>query len=215
VTRRETVVREIGRRRVSAIIRTKDASLAREAMAAAVRGGFRIVEFTLTTPSALELIQEFSANDDLLVGAGTVLTTRQAADAVRSGASFLVSPVVDPEVISEAARLDAASIPGCFTPTEMQAADAAGADLVKVFPSPADIATYVRQVRGPLPHLKMFPTAGVDEENFQSVLAAGAYGVGFVSSLFPPDELERKDFARIEARAARVMSAQPLPLDSA
>jgi len=206
VTQREEIVEVIRQRKASAIIRTQDASLARDAMAAVVRGGFGIVEFTLTTPSAMELIEEFASNEEILVGAGTVLTTRQAVDAVKAGARFLVSPVVDPAVIGAAWRqLDVVSIPGCYTPTEMQEAHNAGADLVKVFPAPANIPLFVRQVRGPLPHLKLFPTAGVDESNFIDVLDAGAFGVGFVSSMFPPDELERRDFDAIEARARRVV----------
>lgn len=205
MAQRQAILEEIGKRRASAIIRTNETRLAHEAMAAVVRGGFRIVEFTLTTPGALELIKEFSSNQDLLVGAGTVLTPRQGEDAVKAGARFLVSPVVDPVVISKARDLDVVSIPGTFTPNEMMAADRAGADIVKLFPAPANVTRYVTQIRGPLPHLKIFPTAGVDEENFEAVLAAGAFGVGFVSSLFRPDDMERRDFQSIEERAGRIM----------
>jgi 2-dehydro-3-deoxyphosphogluconate aldolase/(4S)-4-hydroxy-2-oxoglutarate aldolase len=174
-------------------------------MSAVVRGGFRFVEFTLTTPGALDLIEEFSSNQDLLVGAGTVLTSEQGEDAVKAGARFLVSPVVDSGVINKARELDVVSVPGTFTPNEMMAADRAGADIVKLFPAPANVTRYVTQIRGPLPDLKIFPTAGVDEENFEAVLAAGAFGVGFVSSLFHPDDMERRDFQSIEERAGRII----------
>jgi 2-dehydro-3-deoxyphosphogluconate aldolase/(4S)-4-hydroxy-2-oxoglutarate aldolase len=202
---RQNIIEEIGMRRASAIIRASDTDLARDAMAAVVRGGFRIIEFTMTTPGALELIREFSSNQDLLVGAGTVLTPGQGEDAVKAGARFLVSPVVDPEVISKARELDVVSVPGTFTPNEMMAADQAGADIVKLFPAPANVTRYVTQIRGPLPHLRIFPTAGVDEENFEAVLAAGAFGVGFVSSLFCPADMERRDFQSIEERAGRII----------
>jgi len=202
--RRNGIVEEMGRRRVSAIVRSKDRDTASGAMEAAVAGGFRMIEFTLTTPGALELVEEFSRREDLLVGAGTVLTPSLAKEAVAAGARFLVSPVVDPEVIQEARRLDVASVPGCSTPTEMMAARRAGADIVKIFPAPADVTTFVTQVRGPLPDLKLFPTAGVTEENFQAVLAAGAFGVGFVASLFHPDDMARRRFAAIEERARRI-----------
>lgn len=191
--------------RVSAIIRTKDQALADRAMSAAVAGGFRIVEFTLTTPGALELIAQFSKRADLLVGAGTVLTVEQARSAVDAGARFLVSPVCDSAVIEEATRLDAASIPGTYTPTEMQRAHEAGADFVKLFPAQHDVIDFVRAVLGPLPHLRIFPTAGVSIENFVDVLGAGAAGVGFVRPLFDPADLAHGEFDAIEQRAADII----------
>lgn len=201
-TKREKTIAEIQRARVSAIIRTKDKDTARKAIAAAVAGGFRMVEFTLTTPGALELVGEFAREDGLLVGTGTVLTAEDARRAVEAGARFLVSPITDPVVITEARRLGAASIPGTLTPTEMQTAHRAGADFVKVFPAPPGLcAEFVAAVLGPLPHLRIFPTAGFTVENFGDVLRAGAAGVGFVKALFAPAELAEGNFAAIEARA--------------
>src|SRR5262245_24386163 len=111
MSRSETIA-GILRRRVSAIIRTDDEQLARLAMRAAVAGGFRVVEFTLTTPGALRLVSEFSKDPELLVGAGTVLTVEQAREAVKAGARFLVSPITDAEIVREAAHLGVASMPG-------------------------------------------------------------------------------------------------------
>ncbi len=203
---REQTVRDILQRRVSAIIRTGDQGVARAAMSAAVAGGIRMAEFTLTTPGALDLVAEFAGQPDLLVGAGTVLTTEQARQAVAAGARFLVSPIGDPAVIAEARRLGAASIPGTLTPTEMQAAHVAGADFVKLFPAPPmPVAEYVAAVLGPLPHLRIFPTAGFTEDNFTSVLRAGAVGVGFVKAIFDPGDLAAGRFDAIEARARRIM----------
>jgi len=201
--RAETLT-EILRRRVGAIIRTKDAQLAADAMNAAVAGGIRMVEFTLTTPDALRLITDFAQRPDLLVGAGTVLTPAEARAAVRAGARFLVSPVCDPAVIAEAGALGAACIPGASTPTEMLTAHRAGADLVKLFPAPADVADFVSAVLGPLPFLRIYPTAGITVENFVDILRAGASGVGFVRSLFVPEELAAGNFAAIQARATEI-----------
>ena len=93
------ILKELDRRRISAIIRTDDQKLAADAMNAAVAGGFRIVEFTLTTPCALELIAEFSrAPEELLVGAGTALTPQQAERAVQAGARLRAAPVSDPQL---------------------------------------------------------------------------------------------------------------------
>jgi 2-dehydro-3-deoxyphosphogluconate aldolase/(4S)-4-hydroxy-2-oxoglutarate aldolase len=206
IDRADTLARMMSHR-LAAIIRTRDQDLAAEAMRAAIRGGFRVVEFTMNTPGALALIESFSVDTELVVGAGTVLTVEQARTAVAAGARFIVSPVVDPAVIAAGRKLDAVTVPGTYTPTEMRQAVEVGADMVKLFPAPANIAQYVRQIVGPLPDLKIFPTAGVGSENFVEILRAGACGVGFVSSLFVPDEMARRDLAAIERRADAIHTA--------
>ena len=203
--KRKEVLAEIQRRRVSAIIRTEDRQLAADAMQAAVDGGITVVEFTLTTPGAYELIAEFAGEAGLLVGAGTVMSAGQVREAVGAGAQFIVSPVCDPEVIAEASSLGAVSIAGTYTPTEMLAAHRLGADLLKLFPAPADVADYVRSILGPMPQLKLFPTAGVSVANFIGILEAGAAGVGFVRGLFDPEDMAARDFAAIRRRAAVIV----------
>ncbi len=197
----------LGNVRASAILRTDDAEVAGAAMEAAVRGGFRVIEFTLTTPSALDLIREFAARPDLLVGAGTVLTTEQASAAVEAGARFLVSPVVDEAVIKAALELGAVPIPGTHTPTELYRAYRAGAPLQKLFPAPAGGAAAVRACLGPMPFLRIVPTNGVDEGNVASWLAAGAFAVGFVAPLFDARELATRHFDATEGRARRLLAA--------
>ncbi len=193
--------------RASAILRTSCAEAARPAMEAAVRGGFRIVEFTLTTPGALELIEEFAGRDGLVVGAGTVLSVEQAKAAVDRGASFLVSPVVDEKVIETAGALGVAVMPGTHTPTEMLRAHRAGAPLQKLFPAPGIGAAYVKACLGPMPFLRIVPTAGVDQSNAAAYLAAGAFAVGFVAPLFDPQEIAAGRFAGIQERARSLLQA--------
>jgi 2-dehydro-3-deoxyphosphogluconate aldolase/(4S)-4-hydroxy-2-oxoglutarate aldolase len=204
-SKRIAAVAAIQRERISAIIRTPDQRLAAEAMRAAVEGGFRIVEFTFTIPGATELIAEFARRSDLLVGAGTVLTVSQAREAVMAGARFLVSPICDPAILQEAARLDVASLPGAFTPTEMETAQAQGADFVKVFPAPPGGVSFIEAVLAPLPHLRLFPTAGFTVDNFVDYLQAGCAGVGFVRNLFEPADLASRNFAAIGQRAAGIL----------
>lgn len=191
----------------SAILRTGDQALAREAMNAAVRGGFRVIEFTLTIPGVMELIREFSRRDDLIVGAGTVLTPNDAEVAVDSGASFLVSPVMDEEVIGEAKRLGVAAMPGCATPSEMLRAHRAGAQLLKLFPEQATGPLWVKQALGPMPFLRIVPTSGVTGANCRDYLRAGAFAVGFVNSLFAPEDLANRRFDAIEERARGMLAA--------
>jgi len=197
----------LGRERASAILRTSDADAAGPAMEAAVRGGFRVVEFTLTTPGALDRIAEFAKRPGLVVGAGTVMTADDAREAVARGARFLVSPVVDEAVIAAARRLDVAALPGACTPTEMLRAHRAGAPLVKLFPAPADGPTYVRQIVGPMPFLKIVPTAGVSEKNAAAYLRAGAFAVGFVSSLFRAEDVAARRWEAVEERARVLLAA--------
>lgn len=193
--------------RASAILRTNVADAVAPAMEAAIRAGFRVIEFTLNTPNALQHIEEFSARESLVVGAGTVLTAADARTAVDAGARFIVSPVVDEAVIDEAAKLGVAAMPGTHTPTEMQRAWAAGAQLQKLFPGPAGGASYVKACLGPLPHLKIVPTSGVDADNAADFLEAGAWAIGFVAPLFAPEDMAEGRFDRIEERARRLLGA--------
>ncbi|MCK5945143.1 MAG: bifunctional 4-hydroxy-2-oxoglutarate aldolase/2-dehydro-3-deoxy-phosphogluconate aldolase [Planctomycetes bacterium] len=190
--------------RCSAILRTEDPAAVRPALDAVVRGGFRIVEVTMTTPGALDHIAALRRNRELTVGAGTVLTVEDAKDAVAAGAQFLVSPVTDPQLITFARQHDLISIPGTLTPTEMMNAHKAGADMVKLFPGPANGAQFVKAIRGPMPFLRIFPTHGVTEENCEEWLDAGSFGIGFVGSLFEPTDMKRHRFDVIEERARRM-----------
>jgi 2-dehydro-3-deoxyphosphogluconate aldolase/(4S)-4-hydroxy-2-oxoglutarate aldolase len=199
------------RLRATAILRTNSQAVAAAAMEAAVRGGFRHLEFTLTTPGALELVTEFSRRPDLVVGAGTVLTVENAKGAVRAGARFLVSPVMDEEVVRAAVDLGAVAIPGCHTPTELLRAHRAGAALQKLFPAPAGGPDYVRSVLAPMPFLRILPTNGVTADNAAAWLAAGAVAVGFVTSLFPAEDLAAGRFDRVEERAREMLAAVRAP----
>lgn len=202
--------------RCTAILRTSRAEAVRPAMDAAVEGGFRLVEVTLTTPGALEAISHYSRQKGLVAGAGTVLDVTAAQRALDAGARFLVSPVTDPSLIAWCAERDVLILPGAFTPTEMWQASNAGARVIKVFPAPPGGPDYLRACLGPLPHLKLFPTAGVTEANARDFFAAGAFGVGFVGNLFVADDLAQGRYGAVRERASRmvdaVAAAAPKPL---
>jgi len=203
----EAFVDLFGRLKASAILRTRKEEAAAPAMEAAVRAGFRIVEFTMTTPGVLDRIAEFSRRDGLVVGAGTVLSVEDARAAVGHGARFLVSPVVDEAVIEEAAHLGVAMMPGVHTPTEALRAHRAGAPLQKLFPAPGLGPAFVKACLGPLPFLKIVPTNGVNRENVSAWLSAGAYALGFVAPLFDAAEVLAGDVGRIEARGRALLEA--------
>lgn len=193
--------------RASAILRTPNQDSARLAMEAAVRGGFRVIEFTLSIPGALELIAEFSQRPNLIVGAGTVLTVEQVDEVIAAGARFVVSPVVDEAVIRRASHHDVAAMPGTSTPTEMWQAYRAGAPLQKLFPETGPGPTWVKQTLGPMPFLNIVPTSGVTLANAPAYLQAGAAAVGFVNSLFVPEDIQSGNFAAIEQRAQSMLYA--------
>ena len=193
--------------RASAILRTSIPDAVAPAMEAAVQGGFRVIEFTMTCPDVLRHIEDFSKRDGLVVGAGTVLTIEQARQTVEAGACFLVSPVVDEEIITEAGRLGVAMMPGTHTPTEMLRAHRAGAQLQKLFPAPGIGAAFIKATLGPMPFLNIVPTSGVDETNVSEYLDAGAFAVGFVAPLFIPEALASGDFEAIRKRAGLLRQA--------
>jgi len=200
-------VEKFGQLKASAILRTDDQEKAALAMQAAIRGGFKIIEFTLTVPGVYDLVRDFSRRPGLVVGTGTVMDEIEAQKSVEAGARFLVSPVVDEKVIHAARELDVACMPGTHTPTEMLRAHRAGAQLCKLFPSPSGGPAWVSSVLGPMPWLKIVPTNGVDEHNAGDWIRAGCFAAGFVAPLFVAEDIADNRWDEIEARAARCIAA--------
>lgn len=203
----DTFVERLGHEKASAILRTDNQEKAAKAMDAAIRGGFRIIEFTLTIPGVFELVQDYSCREGLVVGTGTVMDAAQAQKSVEAGARFLVSPVVDKIVIGAANELGVASMPGTHTPTEMLRAHRAGAQLCKLFPCPHGGPDWVRAVLGPMPFLKIVPTNGADQYNAGEWIAAGAFAAGFVAPLFVASDIAAGNWDAIEERARQCIAA--------
>ena len=139
----------------------------------------------MTVPGAVRLIEQLAATlpSNVLIGAGTVLDPETARSVILAGARFVVSPVCRPAVIEMCHRYDVAAMPGCFTPTEILAAWEAGADVVKVFPATALGPGFFKDVRGPLPQVKLMPTGGVTRENAGEWIRAGACAIGVGTAL--------------------------------
>lgn len=190
-----------------AVIRTDSLERALATARAAIAGGFRAIEITFSFSEAAAAISRIVENDDLLIGAGTILTSEQVHDAVEAGARFLVSPCVLPEVINAARELQVAIIPGAFTPTEIYTAHTLGADIVKIFPAVKFGPDYLRAVRGPLPNIPIMPTSGVDASNVAEWFRAGAVAVGAVSSVFDPALIRKGGWDELTQRAREFMDA--------
>jgi len=167
---------------VVGIVRAGTAEAGRTAARTFLEAGLGAVEVSLTTPGALETIESLTAGG-AAVGAGTVRTLADARDVRAAGATFLVSPLLDVEVVRYALENDLVALPGCLTPTEMATAQRAGAQLVKIFPahlwSPAALAGMLEA----MPDLRCVPTGGVSAESAPAWVRAGAAAVGVGGSL--------------------------------
>jgi len=181
-----TSLERILRYKIVAILRGCEPARVPDIVAALAESGVRLVEITLNSPGALDLIRRVSETmvDRLLVGAGTVLTAAEAEMAIDAGARFILSPSLDIETIGVTKELGAVSIPGAFTATEILAAWRNGADIVKVFPASVG-ASYIKDIRGPLPQIRLMPTGGVNLHNIRDFRAAGAVAYGIGSALVP------------------------------
>ena len=194
---------------VIGILRGFSAEAVEQIVGAALRGGLRNIEVTMNTPGATVQIEQIRglAGDAMNVGAGTVCTLDDLDAAATAGASFVVTPVLVPDVVRAAKDRNLVVIPGAFTPTEIYQADRLGADLVKVFPADQLGPGYIKNVRAPLPHLRLVPTGGVSVESLPAFRAAGAAGFGVGSPLFDNARVEAGDWTWIEQQARRFVEA--------
>jgi 2-dehydro-3-deoxyphosphogluconate aldolase/(4S)-4-hydroxy-2-oxoglutarate aldolase len=206
---RVETVRTLAELGAVAVVRLESAAHLRRVVDALVEGGIRAVEVTMTTQGALEALKEQSAalGDSVVLGAGTVLDGETARMAVAAGARFVVGPTLCPGMIRVCHRYDVASIPGGYTPTEIEAAWEAGADLVKVFPAGSLGPAYLRELHGPLPQIRLMPTGGVTLDNAADFIAAGAVVVGVGGALVQRSAVERGDYGAITERARRLAAS--------
>ncbi|MCX6544596.1 MAG: bifunctional 4-hydroxy-2-oxoglutarate aldolase/2-dehydro-3-deoxy-phosphogluconate aldolase [Acidobacteria bacterium] len=206
---RTDVVRDIEASGVVAVIRLTDASQLRAVAEALLAGGVRALEVTMTVPRAVALIEELSAGlpAGVLVGAGTVLDAETARQVILAGARFVVGPVFRRDVIEMCHRYDTAVMPGCFTPTEILSAWEAGADIVKVFPATALGPGFFKDVRGPLPQVRLMPTGGVTRENAGDWIRAGAVAIGVGTALVDKKAVAERRYDDITASARHFVEA--------
>lgn len=200
---RAAIVRTIEECGVVAIIRMKETGKLSAVVQALADGGVRTLEVTMTVPGAVDAIRALSADlpDGFVLGAGTVLDARTARAVIDAGARFVVAPIFDPDTIRACHDRDVPALPGCFSPTEMLRAWQAGADIVKVFPATGLGPGYLKDVRAPLPQLKLMPTGGVTVQNAGDWIRAGAVAVGVGSALVDAATVAAGDYARIAASA--------------
>jgi 2-dehydro-3-deoxyphosphogluconate aldolase/(4S)-4-hydroxy-2-oxoglutarate aldolase len=194
---------------VVAIIRADSSEQLLDASRALIDGGVSGIEITMTTPNALRVLADVRREfgDKVLPGMGTVLDVKTAQAALAAGAQFIVTPVLKPEVI---ACCNDASVPifaGSYTPTEAQTAYELGADFIKIFPADGLGPKYISAMRGPLPHLKIVPTGGVDVTTAGEFIKAGCVAVAAGSTLVSKQILKDRDWQKLADTAALFLSA--------
>ena len=206
MTSKETVA-EVERAGIVAVIRMKDPGKLRAVIDAVAEGGVRSLEITMTVPGAIELIRQVAPTlpAGFTFGAGTVVDADTVHRVVDAGAQFIVSPVFRRSVIEACQLRGVASMPGCFTPTEILDAWDAGADVVKVFPATTLGPGYLKDIHGPLPHVKLMPTGGVTLDNAGEWIRAGAVAVGVGTSLLDSKAIAADDFGTLRANAERIV----------
>lgn len=181
---------------IVAVVRAPRQELCLPLAEALIAGGVLAVEITMTTPGAIEAIRltKEAVGDRGLVGVGTVLDVSTCENAIAAGAEFVVSPILRPDLVPVAHAGDRPIMLGAYTPTEAQWAHEAGSDFIKIFPADGLGPNHIRNLRAPLPHLKIVPTGGVDLETMGDFLKAGVAALGVGSSLVKKDLLEREDW---------------------
>jgi 2-dehydro-3-deoxyphosphogluconate aldolase/(4S)-4-hydroxy-2-oxoglutarate aldolase len=182
--RRWDVAGAIAEQRLLGIVRSASPEAAARTVEVLADSGLTVLEVSLTTPGALDVIRDaVRRHPNLIVGAGTVLDEASARLAVLAGAQFLVSPSLDPDVVRTAHRYGLVTVPGAGTPSEVVAALELGADLVKLFPASSSGPRAVADLLQALPQAPLVPTGGVTPANAVDYVRAGAVAVGMGGSL--------------------------------
>lgn len=175
---------------VVAVVRADSKEEAVNISEACVKGGIQGIEVTFTVKGADEVIKELTSvyenNNNVIIGAGTVLDAATARIAILAGAQFVVSPTFDEDTAKLCNLYQVPFMPGCMTITEMKRALEAGADIVKLFPGNAFGPEFVKAVKAPLPQVNIMPTGGVDLDNVEQWIKNGSVAVGVGGNLVAP-----------------------------
>ena len=201
---RGSILKRIGDLGLVAVVRGESREAAMEVVAALVEGGVLGIEVTFTTPEAARVMRDLNEEygDDLLLGAGTVITREQAEESAEAGATFLVSPGSDPQLLPAMLETGLLVLPGALTPTEVMVARSLGAGALKLFPGSMGGPSHLKALRGPFPDVPFIPTGGVSPDNIADWFAAGAFAVGAGSAL-APSSLRGRDRSEVVETAKK------------
>ena len=210
---RDTVINEVKKNKIIAIVRGMDKEKTVKIAKALYEGGIRFVEVTFNqknpdkfyeTADCIRAIRE-EMGDKMFVGAGTVTSVELVDMAAQAGALYIISPDMDEAVIKHTRELGLVSMPGAYTATEAKKAYNAGADFVKLFPCIGDAPAYVKALCAPFNHIPFLAVGGVDADNAADFIKAGAVGVGVGSSLVNKNWVAAGEFEKITAEAKKMI----------
>jgi 2-dehydro-3-deoxyphosphogluconate aldolase/(4S)-4-hydroxy-2-oxoglutarate aldolase len=202
----ETLAR-IEREKIVGIIRTDSADEAYKAALAAIKGGLKMIEITLTVPEGFTVIGELARNPEILVAAGTVLNPDMAELAINAGAKWLISPHTDKEIIQYCVSQHICVSAGAMSPNEIFNAWNLGPDIVKVYPiHSVGGARYIQSVLEPMPFLKLMPTGSIHADNVVEYLEAGAIAVGVGNSIFDKTAIRYGDYDKITEKTHKMLT---------
>ena len=203
-----TLLDRLRRVRVVPVVRTQSAAHAATGIAWLREAGLTVFEVTMTIPDAPALIRDLARDPALLVGAGTVADAETARACLDAGARFIVAPWVDPALAAPCRAAGALLMLGAVTPTEVRAARAAGADVVKIFPAAsAGGPGHIKALASVFPGVPFCPTGGVEPGNVAAYLASGAAFVGMGGNLVDEKRIAAGDRDAIQAAARQVLAA--------
>lgn len=188
---------------VVAVIRNVPEDKVEQVAESLIKGGVNALEVTIDVPEGYSMIKKLTTKfaDQAVIGAGTVLDAASAKMAIDNGADFIVSPLLNKEVIQTTLRYGKISVPGAMTPSEAMTAIEYGADIVKVFPASAVGASFIKNMKGPLPDIQIIPTGGIDVTNAADYIKAGAIAIGAGGNLVDNKLIAAGNFDEIEAKA--------------
>jgi len=194
---------------IIAVIRAQEPDEAVKIARAVSKGGIVPIEITLTVPDAFSVMEEVrkSLGGRILLGAGTVLDAEDARRAIRAGAEFLVSPMLNQDMVHLCRKNGKVAIPGAFTPTEIAAAWKGGADIIKIFPASVGGPELIKDLRGPFPQMKFLPTGGVTLENVAQFIKAGAVAVAVGGNIVDKKAVSLGKFDVITENSAKFLEA--------
>ncbi|MCC9604966.1 bifunctional 4-hydroxy-2-oxoglutarate aldolase/2-dehydro-3-deoxy-phosphogluconate aldolase [Blastopirellula sp. JC732] len=199
-----TIVERITASGIVAVLRADRPEAVVDIAEALLAGGVDAIEVTFTVPKAHQVLEAVAdrLGGKIVLGAGTVLDPETARLAILAGAEFVVSPAINLQTIELCRRYSKAILPGALTPTEVLTAWQAGADVVKIFPSEITGPQYLKALHGPLPHIKLMPTGGVNLKTAVDFLKAGACALGVGGSLIEKEAVASGNMQRIADLAA-------------
>jgi len=206
---RAEIVKSLLEAKAVAVVRIADSSKMIKVAEAIYKGGVSAIEITTTVPNAIEVIKNAckEAGSYMNIGVGTVLNAETAQKAIDAGAKYVVSPFFKREIVETAHKNDIPAMPGAFTPTEIQTAYEAGADIIKVFPADVVGMAFFKGILAPMPYLKLMPTGGVTLTNAGEWIKAGACAVGVGTALLDKKAIASENYGVLTENAKALMES--------